>query len=468
MPQTLAWYANNNYGIGKGGGAFRSPQLARDAAVAADPTVNFQPYDNDGNGYVDAFIVVHAGAGAEVTGSSGDIWSHKATMSSVYNTDNTKIYAYLTIPEDAKIGVCAHELGHLLFGFPDLYDTDYTSEGIGNWCLMSGGSWNGGGDVPAHASAWCKANQGWASVTNVTTNGSVTIPDVKASHNVLRLSKDATAGQEYFLVENRQKTGFDADLPGDGLLVWHIDESQSGNTDENHYEVGLIQADAKRDMELGHNRGDAGDPYPGSANNAALSATTTPNTKSFAGQDTCVSLTNISASGPTMTATVTVHCNVKAVVKDTKDAKDTHKDTKDTKEGKETKEIFKDFKDALKDFHKDGKEIFKDFKDSKDGRKELKEGGAKEFGERPPGGGGDGGGFVSAPDDRLAALEARVSAIEQVVGASAQPFIGQELRPDLLGGPQDAGPSASDLGAQMAAGEAGAKRTFDTAPPNVR
>ena len=263
MPQTLAWYANDNYGIGKGGGAFRTPQLARDAAVAADPTVNFQPYDNDGNGYVDAFIVVHAGAGAEVTGSSGDIWSHKATMSSVYNTDNTKIYGYLTIPEDAKIGVCAHELGHLLFGFPDLYDTDYTSEGIGNWCLMSGGSWNGGGDVPAHASAWCKANQGWASVTNVTTNGSVTIPDVKASHNVLRLSKDATAGQEYFLVENRQKTGFDADLPGDGLLVWHIDESQSGNTDENHYEVGLLQADAKRDMELGHNRGDAGDPYPG-------------------------------------------------------------------------------------------------------------------------------------------------------------------------------------------------------------
>ena len=61
-----------------------------------------------------------------------------------------------------------------------------------------------------------------------------------------------------------------------------------------------------------------------------------------------------------------------------------------------------------------------------------------------------------------------MSAIEQVVGASAQPFIGQELRPDLLGGPQDAGPSASDLGAQMAAGEAGAKRTFDTAPPNVR
>src|SRR5262249_16763656 len=58
MPQTLAWYANNGSGIGKNGTAFRSPQLAHDAAVAADAAVNFGPYDNDGNGYVDAFIVV--------------------------------------------------------------------------------------------------------------------------------------------------------------------------------------------------------------------------------------------------------------------------------------------------------------------------------------------------------------------------------------------------------------------------
>ena len=139
--------------------------MARDAALAADADVNFAPYDNDGNGYVDAFIVIHAGAGAEETGSSNDIWSHKWVLAGgEYVADTTKIFAYLTVPEDSRIGVCAHELGHLLFGFPDLYDTDYISEGIGNWCLMAGGSWNGGGDMPAHPSAWCKANQGWVSV----------------------------------------------------------------------------------------------------------------------------------------------------------------------------------------------------------------------------------------------------------------------------------------------------------------
>ena len=76
--------------------------MARDAALAADADVNFAPYDNDGNGYVDAFIVVHAGAGAEQTGSSNDIWSHKWVLAGgEYVADTTKIFAYLTVPEDA-------------------------------------------------------------------------------------------------------------------------------------------------------------------------------------------------------------------------------------------------------------------------------------------------------------------------------------------------------------------------------
>jgi immune inhibitor A len=203
MPLTLAQYAHGASGIG--GASPNAQTMARDAVIAADPTVNFTPFDNDGNGFVDAFIVVHAGAGGEQTGNPGDIWSHKWTLAGGAKTvDATKIFAYLTVPEDSRIGVCAHELGHLLFGFPDLYDTDQSSEGIGNWCLMAAGSWGGGGDVPVHPSAWCKANQGWVSVDNRTSNSTVTIPDVKDSNTVLRLWKDGAPGNEYFLFEYRQ------------------------------------------------------------------------------------------------------------------------------------------------------------------------------------------------------------------------------------------------------------------------
>jgi len=466
LPQTNAWYASNNFGIGRPTGTPRANIMAKDAAVAADPTINFGQYDNDGNGFIDAFIVVHAGSGGEQTGNSNDIWSHKWTLPSAYNTDGKQIFAYLTIPEDARIGVCAHELGHLLFGFPDLYDTDDTSEGVGNWCLMGGGSWNGGGDIPSHPSAWCKAQQGWATVTNVTTAGTITIPDVKISRNVHRLWKDGTGGPEYFLLENRQRTQYDARLPGDGLLIWHIDEAQPGNTDETHYKVGLVQADAKRNLELAQNRGDDGDPYPGSSANTSFTGASTPNSKSFAGQDTSVSVSAISASAATMTATVGV--SLKSALKDSKDSKDRIKDRKDTKEGKEGKELSKDrkdLKDRIKE-RKDGKEFKEFIKEGTKERKDLKDRVEFKVFDRP-GGWFSGAREPAAADvsQAIADLEARVAALEAALGASgeSEPFIGSELRPDLVGGPDYT--NQGSLEERMASGDRDAKIAFDTLPP---
>lgn len=467
MPQTLAWYANNGSGIGLNGTAFRSPQLARDAAVAANAAVDFSPYDNDGNGFVDAFIVVHAGPGAEVTGALGDIWSHKSTLSSAYTADSTKIYGYLTIPEDAKIGVSAHELGHLLFGLPDLYDTDYSSEGIGNWCLMAGGTWNGGGEQPAHPSAWCKVNQGWVTTTVVSTNGTLTVPQVETGHGVFRLWKDGTSGPEYFLLENRQQTGYDAALPGNGLLLWHIDENQAGNTDENHYKVALLQADGKRDLELDHNRGDAGDPFPGSAGKTSVDGSTTPSTKSYANADTCVALSSVSASGASMTATVRVTC--KTVLKDVKDTrKEIKKETAKELRKELTKELSKELrKERAKELVK---ERAKELKDVKDRYEYLKDVAAERPFERPferpglgaPQGPGGGGGDVEA---RLAALEEAVYGAAEAEGgaeeAGAEPFIPEDLRPELHGAPGGETDDAA-LAERMAAGDATAKREFDT------
>ena len=147
LPRTLAEYAGGKAGTDNPEPNART--MARDAAVLANADVNFAPYDNDGNGFVDAFIVVHAGPGAEESGDEGHIWSHKWVFTGgPFDADGTQIFAYLTIPEDCKIGVCAHELGHLVFGWPDLYDTDGSSEGLGNWCLMGGGSWNGAATPP--------------------------------------------------------------------------------------------------------------------------------------------------------------------------------------------------------------------------------------------------------------------------------------------------------------------------------
>jgi immune inhibitor A len=443
LPLKLTDYAHGASGTGAALPNART--MAKDAATASNADINFAPYDNDGNGFVDAFIVLHAGTGAETTGSVNDIWSHKWLLDGgAYDADGTKIYAYLTVPEDSKIGVCCHELGHLLFGFPDLYDTDYSSEGVGNWCLMGGGSWNGGGDIPAHPSAWCKANQGWVTVVNQMNNGTMNINEVKTARNVYRLWKDGAAGSEYFLLENRQQALYDRMLPGGGLLIWHVDESVASNSDENHPKVALEQADNHRDLELGHNRGDAGDPYPGSANNNAFSNLSAPSSKSYAGAETCVSVTSISVPGSVMTANVTVKCKAKEKDKDNKDIKDLrdrkHKEFKE-KELKERKELVKERKDFKE----------KELKEKEKNPKEIRE---KGFVERPGGGiGGDRTG-IQEYEGRIEALEARLDALE--------PFIDRALRPDLNESALCYEEDMGEMRSQMELRAAEAKRDFDT------
>ncbi len=305
LPRTVAAYAGGKSGTDNPVPNART--MARDAATLANADVDFSPYDNDGNGFVDAFIVVHSGPGAEETGNDNHIWSHKWVFTGQpFDADGTKVFGYLTIPENCKIGVCAHELGHLLFGWPDLYDTDDSSEGLGNWCLMGGGSWNGEGDIPSHPSAWCKANQGWVSVVNRKTNGPVTIEDVKSGRKVYRLWKDGAPGKEYFLLENRQRTLYDRKLPGEGLLVYHVDEAIDGNEDENHPFIRLLEADGRKHLHDGANRGDAGDPYPGSSKNVALTSTSNPDSTSYGNLDSSVRVTNISATGASMSARIDV------------------------------------------------------------------------------------------------------------------------------------------------------------------
>jgi immune inhibitor A len=330
LPRTLAAYAGG--GSGTDNPEPNARTMARDAAGLANPDVDFGPFDNDGNGFVDAFIVIHAGPGAEETGSANHIWSHKwVLVGGPFNADSTKIFGYLTVPEDCKIGVCAHELGHLLFGWPDLYDTDESSEGLGNWCLMAGGSWNGSGDVPAHPSAWCKAGQGWVTVENRTSDATLTMKDVKASKKIYRLWKNGAASDEYFLAEYRRKTGYDAKLPGEGLLVYHIDDTIEENSDEDHPKVRLMEADNQNHLHNGANRGDDGDPYPGRSQNKSLEKGTSPSSKAYSGSDSCVSITGIQKTSTSIKAKVKVTCSTPAAPRKRKAAKKAKKGRKATR-----------------------------------------------------------------------------------------------------------------------------------------
>lgn len=303
VPKTKAFYTQNNYGFG----AYpeNAQKLVEDAVDLAAPHVNFAQYDNDGDGVVDALVIIVSGSGGEITGNTSDIWSHKWEITPK-TIDGVQVQTYFMAPEDGRVGVMAHELGHLLMKWPDLYDTDYSSRGTGRWDLMAGGSWNDGGNTPAHPTAWCKLKAGWIHPTVIfDSQQSVTIQPYATHPHVYKLPIGDDASKEYFLISNRQQTKFDRHLPGGGCIIEHIDDDQANNTDESHYLVDIEQADGQSHLNSNANSGDAGDPFP-TALNDAFTASTVPNSKSYRGSDSKIAVTNIQRSGALITADINV------------------------------------------------------------------------------------------------------------------------------------------------------------------
>ena len=351
LPSSMGWrMAPSSYATYVSGGYCTNgtypnncQKLAEDIVDAVNAVVNFDNYDNDNNGFAEPIMLIHAGRGAEYTGSVNDIWSHSWTLNSPRNYDGVTINKYVIMPEywvtvsagtsDMTIGVFAHEMGHGFWGLPDLYDRDYSSNGIGDWSLMAGGSWNGtgpGGNSPAWPDAWNRVQMGILSPTDITTNiTGQTIPQAlgNSSGSVLKLDSAALGAEEFYMLENRQQVSgaYDEYLPGEGLFIWHIDEAMwdyslqnddecetqpnSTCSDSAHFLVKLQQADGVLNLENKTNQGDAGDPYPGTSNNRNFTMLTDPESSSYySSAETCIGVTNISNSLDTMTADLQVSC----------------------------------------------------------------------------------------------------------------------------------------------------------------
>lgn len=316
-PVTLAngyaYYGTNNVS----GSDLRPKEMVQEALAALEARgFDFSTLDMDNDGFVDGLTVIHAGGGEEYSGNDTSyIWSHKSSISTV-TYDGKKLYYYHTEPERrgwdsspssqgiTRIGVICHENGHFL-GLPDLYDTGYDSYGVGKFCLMAYGSWNGNnGTQPAHMSAWCKKYLTWLTPTPVSASGTYSVPRVEDNQTVYRLSGGFLSTQ-YFLVENRQGFGFDTSLPGStrGLLVWHIDETVANNNSQTHYKVDLEEASGTQHLELYSNSGDDAD-YFRSGTLTTFNYSTTPNSRNYAGLALGLDITAVSSSAATMTFTV--------------------------------------------------------------------------------------------------------------------------------------------------------------------
>ncbi len=298
-------------------------KLVREAVLAANPSVDFSKYDTNGDRIIDSLCIVHAGRDEAAGGGSNAIWSKQSVYPGTLRVDGVYVGYYFTVSEYSPIGIYVHEFGHMI-GLPDLYDTDYSSTGVGVWDVMASGAWNNRGRTPGHFSAWCKIDVGW--ITPTTISNFVEGREIKFMEGdepeIIKLPTSKSG--EYFLLENRYKTGYDYYLPGSGLLIWHIDANTISsnlyynrvNNDETHKGVDLEEASGIQDLDVrGSNDGDANDPWKNRLN--GFTPDSTPNSRLYDGSDSKIRVFNISAASTVMTIDIDFGGDSYAVFLDT-------------------------------------------------------------------------------------------------------------------------------------------------------
>lgn len=280
------------YGANKGSSVdnpVRLEEFVREACTLADPSVDFSQYDHNQDGFIDNIYFFYAGKGEADSGDGNALWPHSAYYSDIATqagaaqtslkldgvevgnyTCSNEINGTLITPQPAGIGTFVHEFGHVL-GLADHYDVNYgiTTFAPGYFDTMAQASYNNNGNTPASFSAYERACLGWLDLT-VLKNGVDTLnvlPDLNDSNKAYMVPVGGTNDQEYFIMENRQQKGWDAFIPGHGMLLWHIDydakawEKNELNITGTHQRVDIVEADNK----LTDNTR-AGDPFPGTSN----------------------------------------------------------------------------------------------------------------------------------------------------------------------------------------------------------
>lgn len=234
---------SKNYGYYGNDGAYQKDEkvyeMIKEACDGIQDKVNLKDYDWDGDGEADQVFFLYAGLGQASGGSAGTVWPHESELRywpcGVLSYSTGKINTYACANElqpetqgssryiSAGIGTICHEFSHCL-GFADMYDTTGSGGyGMSVFDVMDQGSYNGNGFVPCNYTAFERIYAGW--VEAIELESPATVKDMKSVSDYGRpfIMYNYKNTNEYFLMENRQNTGWDKGLYGsNGLLIVHV------------------------------------------------------------------------------------------------------------------------------------------------------------------------------------------------------------------------------------------------------
>ena len=282
-------------------------EMITEACRLANDSTDFSKYDNNGDGYVDFLYVIYAGYGESANSSTltHTVWPHKSQIQplaldgvqvSLYACSN-ELDGYEGTNIDG-IGTVCHEFTHCL-GLPDFYATNYASGAFGmdKWSVLHSGNYNNGSHTPCGYTGYEKDFLGWKKLIVLDEPTDIVLKPMSEGGDAYKIVNDANPN-EYYIIENHKKSKWDSHIPAEGMLVIHVDYSESAwqnnavNNDPSHQRMTIIPADNKLTSSSL-----SGDVYPGSAKNTELTSTSTPAAEVYVGGYMGKDLTNITKNG---------------------------------------------------------------------------------------------------------------------------------------------------------------------------
>lgn len=260
-------------------------------------------FDNDGNGTIDLVFFIYAGLPESDAGVTSDaIWPKELVSPTKVNDITISVMACCSELSKrasgnvaAGVGTMCHEVSHSL-GLPDLYDTNYTALGMSYWSLMDSGNYCNNGKTPCALTTYERDFLNWRQLNVLTEPTTVRLRPIEQGGVGYKIINENNSN-EYYVVENRQPTGWDKGLEvlGHGMLVMHIDYNQSSwtsnrvNTSKTHQRLSFIPANnsyigpysASSASELLAAMN--GQLYPGTSENYNLTNESTPASVVFTG-----------------------------------------------------------------------------------------------------------------------------------------------------------------------------------------
>lgn len=210
--------------------------------------IDWSPYDWDGDDYVDQLLIIYAGKGMSAGGGANSIWPHQWWLSKhldLTNPNNNTYRSYRTVSSGGKdyiidkycciqeivqtastrssFGTICHEYSHC-FGLPNFY---YESVSVlNNWDVMDLGNYGNMGFCPCGYSAHERMFMGWLTPVELSSTTAITDMPALSNQPVAYIIRNDAHPDEYYMIENRQQYGWDATLPGGGIIIFHVDYSK--------------------------------------------------------------------------------------------------------------------------------------------------------------------------------------------------------------------------------------------------